>query len=85
MIAPEFTPLETPAEDRITGDSASTVWRAEIGNGSHIRLLPRPAGGYEIIVTEPGFLGESYGVFPSLEVAFLEACVIYADTIENSL
>ena len=82
MIAPEFTPRKATAGHRLPDSSIPIFWKAEIGYGAHIHLLPRAAGGHEVIVTEPCSTGESYGVFPSLEVAFLEACVIFADILE---
>lgn len=81
-IAPEFTARKATAGHRLPNGSIPIFWRADIGGGAHIHLLPRAAGGHEIVMTEPCSTGESYGVFPSLEVAYLEACVLYADILE---
>jgi hypothetical protein len=79
MISPVFFPRQT-IEDPNGGPSV-TVWVAEVMQGVRLHLIPE-ATGHEIIVTEPCSTGESYGVFPSLEVAYLESCVIFADILE---
>jgi hypothetical protein len=80
-LAPDFTPRKATAGQRATDGSTPIWWTADIINGARIHLLPRPAG-YQITVTEVCSTGESYGMFPTLEVAYLEACVIYADIIQ---
>jgi hypothetical protein len=77
MIAPEFA-----AGVRVrSGQPPQTFWSADVIQDVRIHIIPQQQG-HEIIVTEPCSTGESYGVFPSLEVAYLEACVIFADILE---
>lgn len=81
MIAPVFNPRKATAGRRNPDGSIPIWWTADIIDGARIHLLPRSTG-WEITVTEPCSTGESYGTFPSLEVAYLEACVIVAEILE---
>lgn len=79
MIAPEFTPRQTLPNPHFV--TPLTFWVADVIENVHIYIIPQPTGA-AVIVTEPCSTGESYGTFPTVEVAYLEACVIYADIIE---
>jgi hypothetical protein len=75
MTPPEFTPIKATGQRHATTEP-HTWWNANIENGARIILLPRPTG-YRIVVKYGPAAGESYGIYPTLESAYLEACDIH--------
>jgi len=79
MTPPEFTRI-TSTGQRHSSTSRAIWWNANIENGERILILPRPSG-YQIAIFRPGGAGESYGMYSTLEAAYLEACVIHAEIL----
>lgn len=75
----EFTPITTTGQ-RHSSTSRAIWWNANIENGERLLILPRPSG-YQIAITRPGGAGQSYGLYPTLEAAYLEACEIHAEIL----
>lgn len=82
MTAPTFTPIKATGQRHATTEP-HTWWNANIENGERLLILPRPYG-YQIAVTRPGGAGQSYGHYPTLEAAYLEACDIYTEILADN-
>ena len=70
-----FTPIKATGQRHATTEP-HTWWNANIENGARIILLPRPTG-YRIVVKYGPTAGQSFGIYPTLEAAYLEACDIH--------
>ena len=79
MTPPEFTLIKATGQRHAT-IAPHTWWNANIENGERILIFPRPSG-YQIAIFRPGGAGQGYGMYPSLEAAYLEACVIHAEIL----
>jgi hypothetical protein len=82
MTAPTFTPIKATGQRHATTEP-HTWWNANIENGARIIIFPRPSG-YQIAVTRPAGAGQSYGMYPTLEAAYLEACVIHTEILADN-